>query len=344
LWRLTGGLDVEAAGDLVSWRLDPLSLLDYDGAASTLHMHEVFRSYLAATLADKAGLHTALAASWGDRPPARQRHAWRWLVFHRAAAIAAMAPAQRHDPAQRLVALVGDVDWQARHEAVLADLPALREALASALDAAVAVDPPGAAALIVEAADALLRFDREHANVAPVFELARHGDLEGARRRSDLFVWSVDAHWHQALLLVVGWLAPLHRREAARALVAEVQRNLGPEAPLHDLLAWVRADLYGDVPPAFVPSIPAGAASEALIEQLLKRRSLPYAALPAPAKPQRSRSFTPESLLPARITYSWCRRRKRWKLCGAKSHKHRCKQSKRSYSVRRTEHGCKMRL
>lgn len=271
LWRLTGGLDMEAAGDLISWRLDPLSLLDYDGAVSTLHVHEVFRSYLAATLADKAGLHTALAASWGDRPPADQRHAWRWLAFHRAAAIAAMAPAQRHDPAQRLVALVGNVDWQARHEAVLADLPALREALASALDATVAVDTPGAAALIVEAADALLRFDREHANVAPVFELARHGDLEGARRRSDLFVPSVDTHWRQALLLVVGWLAPLHRREAARALVAEVQRDLGPEATLHDLLAWVRADLHGDAPPAFVPSLPAGAASEALIEQLLKR-------------------------------------------------------------------------
>jgi len=271
LWRLTSALDKEAAADLVASRLDPLSLLDYDGAASTLHMHEVFRSYLAATLADKAELHTALAASWGDRPPAHQRHAWRWLAFHRAAAIAAMASAQRHDPAQQLVALVGDVDWQARHEAVLADLPALREALASALDAAVAVDTPGASALIVEASDALLRFDREHANAVPVFELARHGDLEGARRRSDLFVSSVDAHWRQALLLVVGWLAPLERREAARALVAEVQRDLGPEATLHDLLAWVRVDLRGDAPPAFVPSVPAGAASEALIEQLLKR-------------------------------------------------------------------------
>ena len=271
LWRLTGALDMDAAADLVASQLGPLSLLDYDGAASTLHMHEVFRSYLASTLADKAGLHTALAASWGDRPSVHLRYAWRWLAFHRAAAVAAMAPAQRHDPAQRLVALVGDADWQARHEAVLADLPALREALASALDAAVAVDTPGAAALIVEAADALVRFDRGHANATPVFELARHGDLEGARRRSDLFVSSVDAHWRQALLLVVGWLAPLQRREAARALVAEVQRDLGPEAPLHDLLAWVRADLHGDASPAFVPSVPAGAASEALIEQLLKR-------------------------------------------------------------------------
>ena len=271
LWRITGALDIEAAEDLVASRLDPLSLLDYDGAASMLHVHEVFRSYLAATLADKAGLHTALAASWGDRPPAIQRHAWRWLAFHRAAAVAAMAPAQRQDPAQRLVTLVGDVDWQARHEAVLADLPALREALASALDAAVAVDTPGAAALIVEAAHALRRFDSEHANAAPVFELARQGDLQGARRRSDLFVHSVDAHWRQALLLLVGWLAPPHQRDAARTLVAEVQRDLGSEAQLHDLQAWVHADLQGGAPPAFLPSVAAGAASEALIEQLLER-------------------------------------------------------------------------
>jgi hypothetical protein len=271
LWRLTGGLNLEATTDLVTSRLDPLSLLDYDGTASTLQMHEVFRSYLATTLADKARLHTALTESWGDRPPAIQRHAWRWMAFHRAAAITAMAPAQRHDPARRLVALVGDVDWQTRHEAALGDLPALREALVSALDAAVAVDTPGGAALIVESADALLRFDREHANAAPVLELARRGDLEDARRRSDLLVSSVDAHWCQALLLVVGWLAPPTRRDAARALVAEVQRNLGPEAPLHALLAWVRADLHGDAPPAFMPSVPAGAPSEALIEQLVKR-------------------------------------------------------------------------
>src|SRR5262249_20196968 len=77
--------------------------------------------------------------------------------------------------------------------------------------------------------------------------------------------------WRQALLLVVGWLAPPAQRDAARALVAEVQRDLGPEAPLRDLLAWLRADLHDDAPPTFAPSVAAGDASEALIEQLLKR-------------------------------------------------------------------------
>jgi hypothetical protein len=271
LWRLTGNLDAQEASELVLSRLDPLSLLDYDGAGQVMKMHEVLRSYLATTLADKAGLHNRLAAFWGDRPPAQHRYAWRWLAFHRAAAIAALDPALRHAPAQRLVAMVGDGDWQQRHKAALADLPALREALASALDAAVADEARGAVALIVEAADALVRFDREHASATPVFELARDGDLYGARRRSDLVVSSVDVHWGQALLMVVGWLAPPEQRDAARALLAEVQRELGPEPALHDLLAWVRADLHGENAPVFDSTVAPSQASRALIEQLLSR-------------------------------------------------------------------------
>src|SRR4029077_19418058 len=87
----------------------------------------------------------------------------------------------------------------------------------------------------------------------------------------DLFVSSVDTHWRQALQLVVGWLATTRQPDSARALVAEVQRDLGPEAQLHDLLAWVRADLYGDAPPTFVHPVAADAVSETLIEELLKR-------------------------------------------------------------------------
>jgi hypothetical protein len=271
LWRLTGGLDVDAATDLVTYRLDPLSLLEYDGAASTLRLHEVFRSYLAATLPDVAALHGALAASWGDRPSAHRRHAWRWLAFHRAAAIAGMPKAERKEAAQRLVALVGDAGWQSGHEAVLADLPALRDALVSALEAAVAVESPGGTAIVVEAAEALRRFDREHASAEPVLESARRGDLEGARRRSELYGLSIDNHWRQALILVAAWLAPAGGRETARALVADVERALGPEAQLHDLLAWVRADLHGDAPPEFEPSVPPGDATEPLVEQLVQR-------------------------------------------------------------------------
>lgn len=271
LWRLTGKLGSDAAKDLVVKRLDPLSLVDYDGAKRELQLHDVFRRYLAGVLPDRARVHAALAASWGERPPPQQRYAWRWLAFHRAAEVEALPPEQRRAAAQRLVTLVADADWQQRHEAALADLPALREALASALGAAVAVSAPGACALLVEAADALRRFDREHASPQPLFELARRGDLNAARRRSELFVGAIDAHWRDALLLAVAWLAPASARDAARELAAEVQRFTGDEPALHDLLRWVRADLDGDAPPEFASAVDAKKATPALIEQLLQR-------------------------------------------------------------------------
>jgi hypothetical protein len=271
LWRLTGGIDADAAADLVVARLDPLSIIDYDGGTEALRVHDVLRRYLASLLPDRAGLHGALSASWSDRPSQAKRYAWRWLAFHRAAEVRALPDAKRHAAAQRLITLAADADWQRRHEAALADLPALREALTSALDAAVAVPTPGAAALLVEAADTLRRFDREHASPDPVFELARRGDLNGARRRSELFLATVDVHWRHALLLTVAWLAPTAGREAARALAAEVQRSLGDEPALHDLAAWVRAELMGDAPPAFASEIKPDDASPALIEQLLQR-------------------------------------------------------------------------
>jgi hypothetical protein len=271
LWKSTGGLDADTASDLVVAKLDPLSIVDYDGSTGALAVHDVFRRYLASVLADPAGLHAALCASWGDRPPLTHRHAWRWLAFHRAAEVRALPAAQRHAAAEQLVTLVADADWQHRHEAALADLPALREALASALDAAVAVATPGACALLVEAADTLRRFDREHASPQPVFDLARRGDLDGARRRSELFVASIDSHWRQAMLLAVAWLAPPTQRDAALALASEVERSLGDEAALRDLLAWVRAGLCGEAPPVFAPAAAPGEATPALIEQLLRR-------------------------------------------------------------------------
>ncbi|MDH4053741.1 MAG: hypothetical protein OEU93_19410, partial [Rubrivivax sp.] len=271
LWRLTGGLDADAASDLVVTRLDPLSIVDYDGDSESLEIHDVFRRYLASVLPNRAHLHGVLSASWGDQPPRPQRYAWRWLAFHRAAEVQALPAARRHATAQRLVVLTADADWQQRHEEVLADLPALRGALSSALDAAVAVSTPGACALLVEAADALRRFDREHASPEPLFELARLGDLNGARRRSELFVASIDAHWRHALLLSVAWLAPPAQRDAARALAAEVERGIGDEPALHNLLAWVSADLHGQAVPAFASTIRPEDVSPTLIEQLLQR-------------------------------------------------------------------------
>ncbi|MCB0258045.1 MAG: hypothetical protein KDI55_30350, partial [Anaerolineae bacterium] len=64
LWQLTAGLDYDGASDLATRQLEPLSLLDYDGKSATLRLHDVLRSYLYASLPDRAELHGRLAARW----------------------------------------------------------------------------------------------------------------------------------------------------------------------------------------------------------------------------------------------------------------------------------------
>jgi NB-ARC domain len=269
LWQLTSGLASDAAEELVTDRLDPLSLLDYNGESDTLHLHEMLRSYAAATLAGKAALHLRLVTRWGDRPSKLDGYAWRWLAFHRAEAAMASEQPARHDLTERLVTLVSDESWQRAQEEAIADLPAVREALVSALNAAVADDVPLGVALIVRAADALVQFNREHSRPEPVFDLARQGNLAAARRRTAVF--SIDEHWRQALLLATAWLAPPDKRAEAQQLVEEVRAQLGTDQRLHDLLRWIRADLWGEPPPEFAFQVPDSKVDDALIEQLLKR-------------------------------------------------------------------------
>jgi hypothetical protein len=269
LWQITAGLDATEAEELVSSRLEPLSLLDYDAGSGTLRVHDVLRSYLSLKLTDKAALHLRLAEHWGERPAREHAYAWRWLAFHLAQAALASAQPQRHVLVERLLALVGNTDWQQAHEQALADLPALRAALSCALDAAVSDDLPLGVPLIVDAADTLTRFRRQHLRPEPIFELARQGDLDGARRRCALF--SLDEHWRQALLLTVAWLAPAHQRAQARALCAEIDAESAAQPVVHALLLWLRAQIWGQPAPAFAFQVPPQEADTALIEELLKR-------------------------------------------------------------------------
>jgi hypothetical protein len=269
LWRLSAGLEADPAEDLVATSLEPLSLVDYDGNSGLLRLHDVLRSYLTTLLADKALLHMLLARQWSDRPDRSDSYAWRWLAFHRAQAAICSEQPRRHGLSEELVAVVSDAEWQKSHEATLEDLPALRDALASALDAAVADDAPLGLPLVVQAADELARFRRDHLRPGPIFELARQGDLDAARRRSALF--SIDDHWRQALLLTVAWLAPPSRRDQARQLYDEVSSEPAPYPTLRDLQAWIRADLWDQAPPVFPFSVDPNQADDSLIEEMLKR-------------------------------------------------------------------------
>jgi hypothetical protein len=269
LWQITAGLDATQAEELVSSRLEPLSLLDYDAGSGTLRVHDVLRSYLSLKLTDKAALHLRLAEYWGERPARDHAYAWRWLAFHLAEAALASAQPQRHGLVERLLVLVGNTDWQQAHEQALADLPALREALSCALDAAVSDDLPLGVPLIVDAADTLTRFRRRHLRPEPIFELAQQGDLDGARRRCALF--ALDEHWRQVLLLTVAWLAPAHKRAQARALCAEVETESIAQPAVRTLLLWLRAQLWEQPAPVFAFQVPPQEADTALIEELLKR-------------------------------------------------------------------------
>lgn len=269
LWRLTAALDEDDSRDLVAKRLDPLSLLDYDARAGVLRLHDVLRRYLWRQLDDRAALHQRLAEHWTDRPPKGRTYAWRWLAHQRAQAAMAVDQPARHDRAAALVALVADADWQQAHQAALQDLPALHSALASALDAAVADDSPAGVPLLIEASDALVHFNDEHQRAEPVFDLARLGDLAGARHRCSLFM--LDVHWRQALLLTVAWLAPPAQAAEAVALLNEVGADAAADATLRALAAWVRADLLGQAPPQPPQTVPPQQATDYLVEQLLNR-------------------------------------------------------------------------
>ncbi|HNS02962.1 MAG TPA: NB-ARC domain-containing protein [Anaerolineae bacterium] len=279
LWQLTAGLDYDAARDLLTRSLAPLSLLVYDGGSATVRLHDVLRSYFYRSLPDPASLHLSLAARWTDRPPAADSYAWRWLAWHRAAAARASQQPDRHTLSEALLTLVADPTWQQAHEQAVADLPALDDALEAALDAAVADDDPLGIALIVRAADALLAFRREHQRAEPALQLARAGDLAGARRRSELF--DVDEHWRQALLLAAAWLAPAGAVDEARKLCDDVTAALGTggDAALDGLAVWVRFKLWPErwPAPAFTPPFVARAADADLIGQIVRRiGGLPY--------------------------------------------------------------------
>jgi hypothetical protein len=269
LWRLTAAVAPDQAESLVATLLEPLSLVDYDAAGATVQLHDVLRSYLEATLPNRAALHQRLADHWGDYPDKKSAYAWRWLAFHRAEAARLAAPPDQHRRTAALVELVTREDWQSAHEAAIGDLPALREALSAALGAAVADDDPRGLAPLVQAADALTGFGGRHLRPETVFALARQGDLEGARRRSDLFF--IDEHWRQALLLSLLWLAPPAQRDEARRLWDEIRTTLAPQPALKNLLAWVGAELFAAPPPRFAAPALAGPADEPLIEALLKR-------------------------------------------------------------------------
>ena len=274
LWAATGRLndfDTEKLCD----DLAKLSLLVTGagpGGEPAARLHDVMRSYLlgrlkdpTAHLTDPATLHLTLLAVWGLPwlpPPANQLtavvlpapgdvYAWRWAAYHLAeAAAASQATAVRTALVEKLVRLVTDDGFQEGHLRLVQDVPALQGDLELALRAA--AENPDQAGLpwLVRAGLALVRFRRERLRAGPLFELARQGQVDAARRRAALF--DVDSGWQQAILLAIAWLAAPANPAAALELRDQVAADLQDEELLRTLLQWTDADLKpGQAPPRF---------------------------------------------------------------------------------------------
>ncbi len=124
--------------------------------------------------------------------------------------------------------LVVDAKFQDEYLTRVKDLGGLQADLARSLQSTITDESPEGLPLLVESALAHVRFRRQRLRPEPMFDLARQGDVAGARRMLELF--DVDRKWRQATLLTIGWLAAdiknLTAQTAVEALYREVMSEI----------------------------------------------------------------------------------------------------------------------
>jgi hypothetical protein len=118
---------------------------------------------------------------------------------------------------------------------------------------------------LIESALGLIALRRLRLRPEQVFQFAREGNLEKARKRLDSFL--IEGHWRQAALLTSAWLAADANRDGARQLLQELEAQPAGSRTLRRLREWVDADLAGRPAPdhPLPPPLPAGDAI-ALVE------------------------------------------------------------------------------
>jgi hypothetical protein len=186
----------------------------------------------------------AYCARW---PAHRSTYALTCYARHLADAVEKSEPPARGEFAEHLVRLTSDPTFQALHVSVVDDLPALQGDLERALKAAAGVAGEKTLPLVIESGLALVDFRNRELRPEPIFELARQGEVEAARRRLGLF--DIDAEWRQAIVLTIAWLAWENDEDAARGLLEDVQPGRPDGEPLGWLWDWVSAALRGTPPP-----------------------------------------------------------------------------------------------
>ncbi len=183
------------------------------------------------------------APRWDTETP---EYALRHGIGHLAERVRAHAePAERSAWSGRLAEAVNDT-FVDLHERRIGHPRALMDDLDRAL-AACALDTGELGYLrVVRTATLAARFRREGLRPARTFDLARQGDLDGARRR--LAAFAVDEPWRQATSLVCAWLAAPAAAEEARRLLHVTSGGLAPGLEL--LAGRVAVDVDGAPPPA----------------------------------------------------------------------------------------------
>lgn len=155
---------------------------------------------------------------------------------------------------ERLVNLVLDKKFQQAHIDTLDDLFAFQQNLEKALNSAVTSTHPNAPPLVINAVLGLMDFRHQHLRAEQIFELARKGDIEAAKRR--LLLFPVESQWRKAALLTIAWLAAETNHDAA----CELQQQVGNESldpwPLYRLMERLDSDLNDSSLPPLDPPLP----------------------------------------------------------------------------------------
>lgn len=157
----------------------------------------------------------------------------RYTGAHLAAAARAESNGNRHALVRRLVNLVIDPNYRARHLSDLDDVPALLHDLTEAVRCA-ALDPDGTL-LLVQSALALIAFRDQELRPQALFDLAAAGQIARASRRLELF--EIDEDWARAAQLTIAWLGARTKKDDARSLLRKINAPPGPTRQLFDLVS-----------------------------------------------------------------------------------------------------------
>lgn len=191
----------------------------------------------------------------------------RYVVTHLAEAAQASTGPTQHQLVERLIDFVTAPTFQQTYKQRINDLPLLQRDLERALKSAANDRDVNALPLLVRIATAIISFRRRELRPEPLFELARLGEVEDAKRRLELF--KIDADWKNVTLLTIAWLAADTQPNAARDLRDQVRDLLSAAETLELMMSHLDAVLDGkSLPPLNLPPAPPEQVVQELVTNL----------------------------------------------------------------------------